>query len=275
VTLTPADIEAHVFREKFKGYDQDEVDEFLDRVSDQISQLIADRDRLEERVRRMEEEALESADAERLLKRTLIMAQRTADETVAEAREEAERMRADAERHALDVREDAEHRAAAALEDAARRAAAAIEEADRRAAATLADAEQRAAAIVAEANRHAEHDRRTAREELDRIRDAVAELQRLRTDYRDRVRGVIAEQLAALDRIGDMPDLPPQLASLPARGAALLDPDTAVAVEGPRGRGGVGGPADRLDSMPTPETPEDLGPVGTTTAAGRRDEERA
>ena len=297
MSLTPADIEAHVFREKFKGYDQDEVDEFLDRVSARITQLLAEREQLEQRVQRMEEEALESADSERLLKRTLIMAQRTADETVAEARAEAERMRTEAERHALEVREDAEHRAASALEDAERRAAALLEDADRRVAAALGDAEQRSAAIVSEANRHAEHERRTAREELTRIREAVTELQRLRTEYRDRVRAVVAEQLAALDRIGDLPAPPPQLASLPARAEALLDPDTDVALEPQRGGGPVGGRRDSLDSMPA--QPADTGrrtdaagagqiaaddedilaeadPVGSaTTAAGRRDEERA
>lgn len=247
MSLNPSDIESHRFREAFRGYDKDDVDEFLDRVADRINDLIAERSRLEQRVAQVEEDAAESFEAERLLKRTLITAQRTADETVAEAREEAERMRADAERHALqvrdeaeahavgvrqqadeyaaDVRQDADQRAAEAVADARERAAAAVDDAQQRAATVLSEAQERAAAIVGDAERAADHDRRTAREELERVQRAVADLERYRLEYRERVRGVVAEQLAALDRIGELPQVPEKLARLPQRTAESLGGD--------------------------------------------------
>src|SRR3712207_8382458 len=78
--LTAADVEAQVFREKFKGYDQDEVDAFLDRVSDRLNELERERDEAVSRMQAVEADAAEAIEAERLLKRTLITAQRTADE---------------------------------------------------------------------------------------------------------------------------------------------------------------------------------------------------
>lgn len=170
MTLTPQDIETQVFREKFKGYDQQEVDAFLDRLSARISELQSERDALAERLTQAEADAAESMEAERLLKRTLVTAQRTADETVAEA--------------------------------------------EARAAEIIGDAERRAAELVGEAGRDAEARRAAADNELQHTRTALAELQRFRAEYRDRVRTVIAEQLAMLDRAGDIPDIPAEIATL-------------------------------------------------------------
>ena len=192
MSLTPADIEAQVFREKFKGYDQDEVDAFLDRVSDRLSELERERDESIKRLHEVEEGASEALEAERLLKRTLITAQRTADATVAEAVEQANL---------------------------------AIAEADQRAAEIVSTAEARAAEIVSDAERSASENLRQARaaiesrqaaadEQLRQVQHAVAELQRFRSEYRDRVRAAVAEQLAMLDSVADIPDPPAEMTRL-------------------------------------------------------------
>ncbi len=198
MTLTPADIAAQVFREKFKGYDQDEVDRFLDQVSDRIAELTKERDELRERVAAVEAAAAESIEAERMLKRTLVTAQRTADEAVAEARAQA----------------------GATTAEAQRRAAETVELAQRRAADIVADAERRAAETVLAARREADRAEDRAREERAAIARAVAEVQRFRAEYRDRVRAAIAEQLAVLDRAGELPDLPAGMAALAGADAA-------------------------------------------------------
>ena len=190
--LTPQDIEAQVFREKFKGYDQDEVDTFLDRVAERIAELVREREELIARVDRVEADAAESIEAERLLKRTLITAQRTADETVSEAIAQANTAIAEAEERAGQIVSDAQARAAE----------------------IVSEAERRAGDLVAQGRREAEQRRAAADEELTRVRRAVAELQRFRTEYRDRVRAVVAEQLAVLDRAGDVPEVPPEMARL-------------------------------------------------------------
>ena len=202
MTLTPDDIEAQVFREKFKGYDQDEVDAFLDRVMDRLTELSKERDELVERMQSVEADARESIEAERLLKRTLITAQRTADETVAEAVASAQSTIADADARAAQIVADAEARAAHIVGDAERAAG------ETRAAATQQVDAQRAA----------------AEDQLRQVRVAVGELQRFRSEYRDRVRAAVAEQLAMLDGLGDVPDVPPEMTRL----AAAPLPDAAA-----------------------------------------------
>jgi DivIVA domain-containing protein len=190
--LSPQDIEAQVFREKFKGYDQDEVDGFLDRVADRLTQLVRERSELLERVERVEADAADSIEAERLLKRTLITAQRTADETVAEAIAQANQSIAEAEQRAHQIVSDAQERATE----------------------IVADAERRAGDLVAEGRREIEQRRAAADDDLSRVREAIGELQRFRMEYRERVRAAVAEQLALLDRADDIPDIPPQVARL-------------------------------------------------------------
>jgi DivIVA domain-containing protein len=199
--LSPQDIEAQVFREKFKGYDQDEVDGFLDRVADRLAQLVRERSELLERVERVEADAADSIEAERLLKRTLITAQRTADETVAEAIAQANQSIAEAEQRAHQI----------------------VAEAQERATEIVADAERRAGDLVAQGRREIEQRRAAADADLSQVREAIGELQRFRMEYRERVRAAVAEQLALLDRADDIPDIPPQMARL----AQLDEPATA------------------------------------------------
>lgn len=185
MTLTPQNIVDQSFSLKFKGYDADEVDSFLDRVADQLNELLRNRDELTERLRRAESDP-SSGQSESLLSRTLLVAQRSADDTIA----------------------DAERRAASLVEEAERESSRALEEARQHAEEVRAEADRTAAEILEDARREAGYARETAREELARVQHAVAELQRFRAEYRDRVRGVIAEHLDLLDRAGDVPDLP-------------------------------------------------------------------
>ena len=201
--LTPQDIETQVFREKFKGYDQEEVDGFLDHVSAQWREVLREREELLARVDRVEADAAESIEAERLLKRTLITAQRTADETVAEAVAQANQAISEADQRAQQIVADAEGRATE----------------------IVADAERRAGDLIAQTRRDVETRRSAAEADLARMREAVAELQRFRKEYRERVRAAVAEQLALLDRADDIPDIPPEMVRL----ARLDEPANARA----------------------------------------------
>ena len=116
--VTPQLLKDVDFREKkFGGYDPDEVDDFLERVGVAIGQLQM---RLREMTQRAE--AAEARLAEQpaavattapsevddTLRRTLLLAQRTADAAVAEAQEDAQRIVAAAQEEAERVRtEDA------------------------------------------------------------------------------------------------------------------------------------------------------------------------
>ncbi|MGC8626935.1 MAG: DivIVA domain-containing protein [Acidimicrobiales bacterium] len=97
--VTPKVFREVQFREKGRGgggYHPEDVDEFLEQAALGVEQLLGRLHQAEERVRQLEESASEAASSEELLKRTLVLAQRTADQVVQEAREEAARIVAEA-----------------------------------------------------------------------------------------------------------------------------------------------------------------------------------
>lgn len=169
MSLTPETIEQQLFTQRFRGYDQQEVDQFLDRVSDQLAQLAQERDELAARVAELEQASKTSGEAEKLLQRTLVAAQRTADETVHDARSTAEQ--------------------------------------------TIADARAEAEEILASARRDAAAQQEHAKAVADRIHQAVDELARFRSEYRERLEALLSEQLAILDRT-DLPEPPEDLGDL-------------------------------------------------------------
>src|SRR5258708_3970526 len=77
------------FREKLRGYNPDDVDNFLERVAAGV-ELLQDRLRQAmERAARAEQRADESVGGDEALRRTLVLAQRTADLAISEARDQA------------------------------------------------------------------------------------------------------------------------------------------------------------------------------------------
>jgi cell division initiation protein len=110
------------FREQWRGYNPDEVDDFLERVASALEQL---QDRLREtadRAARAERRATETDD-DGQLRRTLVLAQRTADAAVQEATDEAARLRADAEEQAGTLLAEARLQAEQLTSEAEERAA--------------------------------------------------------------------------------------------------------------------------------------------------------
>ena len=114
--VTPQVINEVEFHQKMRGYDPDEVDDFLERVAVAVGQLTerlhdaegraATADRrtveLEQKVRELDERAPvrdEDDDAE-TIKRTLVLAQKTADAAVREAKDEAQRTLTEAQTRA-------------------------------------------------------------------------------------------------------------------------------------------------------------------------------
>jgi DivIVA domain-containing protein len=115
--VSPKTLREVEFREKMRGYHPEDVDQFLERVAAGIEVL---QDRLRqalERVQRAEAQASEAGGTDDTLRRTLVLAQRTADLAVQEAREQAARILAGAEQQAQAMIADAEDRARRAHED--------------------------------------------------------------------------------------------------------------------------------------------------------------
>src|SRR5579862_5782321 len=116
--VSPKTLREVEFREKMRGYHPEDVDHFLEQVAAGIEVL---QDRLRqavERAQRAESAASESGGADDTLRKTLVLAQRTADLAVQEARDQAARILAGAEQQAQAILADAEERGRRTHEDA-------------------------------------------------------------------------------------------------------------------------------------------------------------
>jgi cell division initiation protein len=108
------------FSVKLRGYDLEQVDDFLDRMADGIESLQQQLRRTTERAVRAEQLAADNAETEQALRRTLVVAQRTADEVIAEAEADAGRRREEAEATARSIIVAAEAEAARLASEAQR-----------------------------------------------------------------------------------------------------------------------------------------------------------
>src|SRR6516164_8596340 len=111
--VSPKTLREVEFREKMRGYHPEDVDHFLEEVAAGLEVL---QDRLRQTVERAQRAEAEGSDE--TLRKTLILAQRTADMAVQEAREQAARILAGAEQQAQAMLADAEERGRRIHEDA-------------------------------------------------------------------------------------------------------------------------------------------------------------
>ncbi|PYQ36525.1 MAG: cell division protein DivIVA [Acidobacteria bacterium] len=95
--LTPLEIQKQSFSKKFKGYDPAEVHGYLNLVAEEIERLVKDVDRLSRENAMLREEMEEHSQRERILKDTLLSAQKVSEEVKANARKEGELIVKDAE----------------------------------------------------------------------------------------------------------------------------------------------------------------------------------
>ena len=134
MAITPQDIEQLTFSPSKHGYDTEEVDAFLERLSDEVGAMLQKIADLKGRLNKTEQQLAESqarvaqlseaqgataaaapqpvaapapaaydSDRERQISQVLIVAQQSADKIVAEAREAADKIRTDADQKAREV----------------------------------------------------------------------------------------------------------------------------------------------------------------------------
>lgn len=99
------------FREQWRGYNPDEVDEFLERVASGIQELQQRLNEAMDRASNAERRLLERSDEDEI-RRTLVLAQRTAVASMEEARTEADRLVSETEARCRELLSDAEGQAA-------------------------------------------------------------------------------------------------------------------------------------------------------------------
>ncbi|MBA1333771.1 MAG: Cell division initiation protein DivIVA [Firmicutes bacterium] len=78
--ITPLEIQNKQFAKKIRGYDEGQVDDFLDRLTEDYENLYRENANLKDRLRVLEDKLQHYSDMEASLQNALIMAQNTAEE---------------------------------------------------------------------------------------------------------------------------------------------------------------------------------------------------
>src|SRR3954466_9181501 len=163
--ITPRELRDVEIRESFRGYSRDEVNELLERAASTLEAANERLQQMSERLSTAQSETGHTRETEDILHRTLLLAQRAADEAVGEATAKSRQMLDDAEIQAKRVVADAE----------------------------------------SEARRRGETERRRLEEEVldlagrrDALLADVEALSRFETDYRDRMARALEADLTAL-----------------------------------------------------------------------------
>ncbi len=117
--LTPLDIENKRFAKTIKGYNADEVDDFLDQVTIEYERYYKENAEYKNKVERLEKELEHYKTVEHTLQNTLMMAQSTAediktmaqkqaDQIIEDAKIEAQKMVEEVNKDEIDVRRKTE-----------------------------------------------------------------------------------------------------------------------------------------------------------------------
>lgn len=170
--LSPRDIHEKQFHDAWRGYNQEEVDDFLDRVAEAMQRLSRENEALARRIDDLDSAVASSRDAEEMLKKTLLGAQKAAEEAIASAKAKAEKLIVEAEMRVKDVEERARSRAAQTDEELRKR--------------------------TDEAERDYVSKKRELTEQIDRLRTYEG-------DLKQRLRAFLEQQIKALDSLESAP----------------------------------------------------------------------
>ena len=170
--ISAREINEKQFHDAWRGYNQEEVDDFLDRVAEAINTLQRENDALRDRVSELDEKVESSKASEEMLKKTLQSAQVAAQEAIATARTKADEIVRDAEERAQRARDELRTR--------------------------VETAEQEVRQRTEQIEREQEGRRREIQESVDRLQAFEGELKR-------KLHAFIQQQSAALDVLEDRP----------------------------------------------------------------------
>ncbi|MFS0672362.1 DivIVA domain-containing protein [Ornithinibacillus sp. 179-J 7C1 HS] len=98
--LTPLDIHNKEFTRSFRGYDEDEVNEFLDQVIKDYEMVIREKKEMKEKIEQMNEKLSHFTNIEETLNKSILIAQETAEELKGNASKESKLIIKEAEKNA-------------------------------------------------------------------------------------------------------------------------------------------------------------------------------
>ncbi len=105
--LSPLDIHNKEFGRRLRGYDEDEVNEFLDQIIKDYEAMIRENKELQAQVSASQEKLGHFTNIEETLSKTIIVAQEAADELKSNAKKEAQLIVKEAEKNADRIINDA------------------------------------------------------------------------------------------------------------------------------------------------------------------------
>ncbi len=110
MSITPMDIQNKEFERAFRGYEIEDVDDFLDQVAKDLEELIRENSELKEQVLHLQEKNKNYQKLEGTMHNAIVVAQETAEEVKQNARRESDLIKREAEREAKQILEDARYR---------------------------------------------------------------------------------------------------------------------------------------------------------------------
>lgn len=115
--ITPLDIQQKQFPIKFRGFDEEEVDSFLELVREEMEELLRENSSLREDVKKYERQLKDYKNLETTLRDTLIATQRMAEDYKKNIQKEAELITKEAELRADDLLKSAQNKVIKIHED--------------------------------------------------------------------------------------------------------------------------------------------------------------
>ena len=159
--LTPMDIHAKDFGRSFRGFNEAEVNDFLNEVMQAYADVIDEKERLQADLARAKETIEDFRRIEQSMRETIAAAQKTAENMTASAKRNAELTIETAAKEAQNIRREAALQAKAQLDEAADKVRAVVAEYER---------------LVREKHKFLRRMKGNVQAELALIEDAIAEM---------------------------------------------------------------------------------------------------
>lgn len=105
--ISAHEINVKQFHDQWRGYSQEEVDDFLDRVAETVDRLTRENRTLHQRIKELDQTVASGRETEDMLKKTLVTAQKAAEEAIGAAKAKADQLIAEAEQRVVRATDEA------------------------------------------------------------------------------------------------------------------------------------------------------------------------
>ena len=109
--LTPLDIQQQKFKVKWRGYDAQEVETYLEMIAEDVESLLKGYNKLKDEMRKYENQLADYRENERSIQQTIMTTQKVSDDLKRNAQKEAELIISEAKVEAEKIINDAESQA--------------------------------------------------------------------------------------------------------------------------------------------------------------------